>query len=339
MACLSPRTVGFLDDGKTIAWSQKHYSKQYPTFQLPCGQCLQCRLDYSISWAIRCTHEAQMHPENSFITLTYSDANLNSKKLNYLDFQLFIKRLRSHIFRNFIKNYGPSNWALLSKQERKQVFDPHKISIFVTGEYGDKTKRPHWHALIFNYSPTDLKYHHSNHNKDKIYTSQTLTDLWGLGHVELGSVTFQSAAYCARYAAKKLVHGKDQDHDYHPISKKSSHQAIGKKWLEKYYTDIFNHGYLVAPNGTKVPIPRYYEKWLQKNHPDKWEKYLTIIKEERRQKAEAIALKEKQETDKINAQRLNQNFRKGFQVDKQSVKTAILNDKFKRLQKHLKGDI
>lgn len=280
-----------------------------------------------------------MHEDNIFVTLTYSDDNLKNNKLNYTDFQLFIKRLRQHIYRNFLKSYGPSNWALLSKEEKNKAFEPYKISIFVTGEYGDKTKRPHWHALIFNYSPTDLKYHHSNHNKDKIYTSQTLTDLWGLGHVELGSVTFQSAAYCARYAAKKLVHGRDQDHDYHPISKKSSHQAIGKRWLEKYYTDIFNHGYLVAPNGTKVPIPRYYEKWLQKNHPEHWEKYLTITKEERRLKAEAKALAEKQETDQINEQRINQNFRKGFQIDKATVKTTILNDRFKRLQKHLKGDI
>lgn len=339
MACLTPRTVGFKDDGKTIAWSQKHYNKQYPTFQLPCGKCIQCRLDYSRSWAIRCVHESKMYENNSFVTLTYSDEHLKSPKLQYSDFQKFTKRLRDNIYQNFLKAYGKHNWSLLSKSEKKQVYDPYKISLFVTGEYGDKTKRPHWHALIFNWQPTDIKYKYSNHNNDKIYSSQILTDLWSNGTAELGSVTFQSAAYCARYAAKKLVHGQDQDHDYHPISKKSSHQAIGKKWLEKYWPDVFNYGKIILPNGQTAPIPRYYEKWLQKNKPEEWEKYITKTKAEKLLAVEERAAAFQNQVDQINNERLDRNFRKGFQIDKSEVRTHIINERFKRLQKHLKGDI
>lgn len=214
MRCSYPRTVSFQHDGKTIAWSPKYHSKEYASFQLPCGQCLQCRLEYARQWAVRCVHEAKMHEKNSFITLTYADEHLKSPKLIYSDFQLFMKRLR------------------------KGLPDGSRISYLVTGEYGDEHKRPHWHAIIFNFRPSDLVYKYSNERGDKIFSSCVLEETWGKGITEVGDVTFHSAGYCARYAAKKLIHGKDSEHDYHPISKKSTRQAIGRSFIEKYWEDI-----------------------------------------------------------------------------------------------------
>lgn len=252
MRCTDPRTVGFYADGKTLCWSKKKFSKEYATFQLPCGKCIDCRLEYARQWATRCIHEAQMHEKNCFITLTYSDQNLQSPKLVYEDFQKFMKKLR------------------------KLQNEP--IGMFVTGEYGEKTKRPHWHAIIFNWAPSDGTKKYKNIQGDQVYESATLNKAWGLGISEFGSVTLRSAGYCARYAAKKLVHGKDQDHEYHPISKKSSKHAIGKKWIEKYWPDVFNYGRLQLPDGTTTSIPRYYEKWFRENKPQEWEKYITKTK-------------------------------------------------------------
>ena len=318
MRCLSPRTVGFLADGKTISWSQKNYSKEYATFQLPCSKCIECRLEYARQWAVRCVHEAKMHKENSFITLTYSDENLKSSKLQYIDFQLFAKRLRKKI-----KKSDPDK----------------KISIFVTGEYGEKTKRPHWHAIIFNWRPSDTIPLYKNERGDQVYTSGTLNELWPFGRSELGSVTFESAGYVARYAAKKLVHGNDGTHDYNPISKKSSKNAIGKLFLETYYKDIFNYGEVVLDNGTKSTIPRYYEKWLQKNHPHDWIDYVTKLKASRLQAAEEKKQRQQAKIDDINNQRLKNNPRKGFLISSSAVRTKLINQRFKILQKHLKGDI
>jgi hypothetical protein len=251
--CTRPRDVGFKSDGKTIAWSLRHRSKEYSSFQLPCGKCLSCRLEYARSWAVRCVHEAKMHPENSFITLTYSDENLGDPKLNYRDFQLFMKKLRF-------------------------AYPNREIGYFVTGEYGEQRKRKHWHALIFNWRPTDCVYKYSNERGDQVFSSKTLDRLWTQGITEIGSVTFESAGYCARYAAKKLVHGPDESHEYTPISKKSSKHAIGKKWLEKYHEDLFNYGNLIINGRPAGSIPRYYEKWLQKHHPQKWVDYVTQAK-------------------------------------------------------------
>lgn len=308
MPCTSPREVGFKHDGKTLSWNLAKRSPEYPTFQLPCGKCIDCRLDYSRHWAVRCVHESMMHENNCFITLTYSDENLKSDRLIYSDFQKFMKKLR------------------------KLQNDP--MGVFVTGEYGDKTKRPHWHAIIFNWIPNDLKYFRSNERGDKIYKSAHLEKLWGHGHAEVGSVTFQSAGYVARYAAKKLGHGNDQDHSYHPISKKSSKHAIGKKWLEKYWPDVFSYGRCILKDGTEVPIPRYYEKWFAKEHPEKWIDYVTNVKFKKTQKAE-------HREEKIRAEYLETALKRPVTAKKpltpNQVRKKISEDTFKnRLQKYLK---
>ena len=309
MRCTSPRTVGFKSDGKTLCWSPKNYSKEYPTFQLPCSKCISCRLEYARQWAQRCVHEASMHENNSFITLTYSDENLKSPKLIYKDFQDFMKRLRS-------KN-------------------PHlEIGVFVTGEYGEEKKRPHWHAILFNFRPEDLEPKYKNQRGDQVYDSKSLTQLWGQGVTECGSVTFESAGYTARYAAKKLVHGNDSDHDYQPISRKSSKHAIGKRWLEKHWEDVFNHGYIINADGVKSGVPRYYEKWLKRERPGHWRHYRTKVKEE-------LLLKLIKQEEELQAQewdtnweRLNQG--KPKQITRNQTRAQILKQKFDKLQELLK---
>lgn len=129
-------------------------------------------------WAVRIVHEAQMWPQNSFITLTYRPEDLpQGGSLNVEHYQLFMKKLRA-------RNTG------------------HKIRFFHCGEYGEKLSRPHYHAILFNYDFPDKKVF-SEKNGNTIYTSELLEDIWGKGFCTIGDVTFQSAAYVARYVMKK----------------------------------------------------------------------------------------------------------------------------------------
>lgn len=308
MRCTSPRTVGFYADGKTLCWSPKKYSKEYPPFQIPCSKCISCRLQQASETALRCVHEAQMHENNSFITLTYSDDHIGENRLKYRDFQLFIKKLRKYI--------------------SKETHDQQKISVFCSGEYGDKTKRSHWHCLIFGWKPKDLIPQSKNHEGDTIHSSNTLDEIWGKGITATGDITLKSAGYCARYALKKLSHGHDSQDQYKPISKRSSKNAIGKKWIEKYFTDCFNHGYC-EHEGNKFPIPRYYEKWLKKHNPSAWRRYVTEIKpkiiKEAIAKEEKISLKEKL----INFRRSGL---KGLQISRNVTRNKILELKSKKLK-------
>lgn len=288
MRCTSPRIVGFKSDGKTLSWSNRTNSKEFDTMQMPCGKCIECKLEYARTWAIRCMHEAKCHSENCFITLTYNDENL-TEGLKYSDFQNFAKKLRDKIFKEkILDRLYPSlsvkqqkeQWKKLTKEERRNYYEPYRISIFVTGEYGEKNKRPHWHAIIFNWQPDDAKPKYTNHRGDKVYTSSILDTLWGNGITEFGSVTYQSASYCARYGIKDLVHEKEKQREFRAISKRSSHIAIGKRFLERYWRDIFTYGY-VEYEGQKLAIPRYYEKWLKKHHPLEWEKYVTTTRQQK----------------------------------------------------------
>ena len=45
----------------------------------------------------------------------------------------------------------------------------------VTGEYGEKNKRPHWHVILFNYRPKDATYKYTNTTKNTITNRDNLT--------------------------------------------------------------------------------------------------------------------------------------------------------------------
>lgn len=318
MRCLSPRTVSFHADGKTIAWSQKDHSREYAPFKLPCGKCLECRLSYARENAIRCIHEAKMYLDNCFITLTYSDENLKSPRLQYRDFQLFMKKLR----------------------EEFVLYPFQRISYFVTGEYGDKTKRPHWHAILFNWQPRDMETLRRNDRGDVIYSSRTLDRLWGFNDPEvkpneIGSVTLDSAGYVARYASKKLAHGHDGTHAYDPVHKRSTRPGIGKAFFEKYWRDMFNYGYVVLPDGSKAPIPRYYEKLLKAQNPQAYLRYLESVKLPRAYEAELKYDEEEHKRAVLNDRR---NYSKGGLISKAKVKKIIVEKNFRRLQEARQGD-
>jgi len=295
-------------------------------FQVPCGRCLECRLEYARQWAVRCVHEAQMHANNCFITLTYSDEHLKSAKLDYSHFQKFMKRLRRSL--------------------------DLPIGVFVTGEYGEQKKRPHWHAIIFGWSPPERVFRYSNHRGDKVFSSPILgpydndevqecrnwprSPLWTFGKAEFGSVTFESAGYCARYAAKKLIHGKDSEHEFHPISKKSNQNAIGKKWIEKFWPDVFNFGQIILPDGSTCGIPRYYIKWLKENKPTEYIRYVTQTRLRKIEHAQAKDNLEKEKFNETLAVRSANGKALDYPLTKTQIKHKILEEKFKQLQDNLK---
>lgn len=244
----------------------------YETFAVPCGRCVGCKLDYSAQWATRCIHEAQMHLESCFITLTFSDAGLIKRYENYGthpndlalgDFQRFMKAIRH--------------------QFAKQLFEitGNGIRFYHAGEYGGKYGRPHYHALLFNYDFPDktlLKYS----NGTPLYISDTLKKLWPYGHSSIGTVTFQSAAYVARYILKK-VNGKSAQPHYEYVDTQtgelidlkseyttmSRNPGIGKTWYELFKSEVYPNDSIQIP-GKKYAMkpPRFYDNLYEIECPD-----------------------------------------------------------------------
>ena len=227
--------------------------------QLPCGRCIGCRLDSARDWSVRCVNEAQMHDENSFITLTYSDDNMpHDWSLDKDHFTEFMKRLRRQV--NY--HYGK------------------KIRFKMVGEYGENQEgwrktdlgRPHWHALIFGH---DFHEDRSGEAKHGWTESKVLETAWqDKGYVSIGEMNQQRANYCCKYILKKIGGDLADDHyqwvdkttgEVHhvnpEISTQSNRPGIGATWYEKYKHDLYK-GY-VTIEGKKFPVPKYYEKRME----------------------------------------------------------------------------
>lgn len=221
-------------------------SDKYSKLVVSCGQCRGCRLERSRQWAVRCVHEASCHERNCFITLTYNDEHLPADKgLHYSDFQSFMRRLRK--------------------------FADGRVRFFMCGEYGERNGRPHFHACLFGFDFTDRVFFKTTESGSKLYVSKSLAALWPAGFSSVADVSFESAAYVARYVMKKytgsgsLLHytdaatGEIRCSEFCHMSLKP---GIGDSWFWQFGNEI-REGLMVF-NGRKVPAPRYYTKMLDK---------------------------------------------------------------------------
>lgn len=239
MPCYSPITAWQTTDGQVTFVERGDVQR---TLTLPCGGCIGCRLEKARQWALRCTHEAQMHKHNAFVTLTYRD---NPLTLNHRHFQLFLKRLRKA--------------------------RDHQVRFYMAGEYGSALQRPHYHACLFGtWFPDQVQF--SKRGNTTLYTSRELDELWQHGFCTVGEVNIQTAGYVARYVTKKItgdlakLHYRKIDPDtgelieiapeYNQMSLKP---GIGAAWLDKFTADVYPRGEVLS-RGHWSTAPRYYDK-------------------------------------------------------------------------------
>jgi len=275
--CYSP-LKGF-QDKETGGIVFKRSKSAGPEMEVACGQCLGCRLDRSRTWAMRIVHESSLYDDNCFITLTYDPEHLpRDGSLNKKHFQDFMKRLRKR-------------------------FPDRRIRYYHCGEYGDQLERPHYHACLFNLQFPDLDPVGFAADDSPLFTSKILEDTWGKGFVTVGDLTFESAAYCARYILKKVNGARSEDHykrlqispygeilgevqlepEYTTMSRGrpcKEHKTIdpdcdkcqggiGRKWYERYKDDLWPSDEVPVPSkGVFKKVPRYYEDVLRERDPE-----------------------------------------------------------------------
>lgn len=263
----------------------------YSGKMIRCGKCLGCRMDKSQEWANRCIMELQDHEDAYFLTLTYDNDHVPqsgyaipetgefqpSLSLRKKDFQAFIKRLRKRV-------------------------EPDRIRYFASGEYGDNTQRPHYHAIIFGLRLNDLVPYGANELGQMTYTSNFLQSVWAtrLAPKRYGSVTplaadpgyfcetfgrivvapcsWETCAYVARYTVKKLYGEKSKDYEKFniepPFLLMSTHPGIGDNYFDKHYEEILEFSKISIPtaNGGKTfRSPYRFEKLLERKIP--WEEF------------------------------------------------------------------
>lgn len=211
-------------------------------FHHPCGGCAGCRLKRSREWAVRCSHEASLWPENSFITLTYDDDNLpHDRSLDKKYFQDFMKRFRKEL-------------------------EPRKVRYMACGEYGDSFGRPHYHFICFNYDPRNYaRYDESGRPLEK----DLLQNAWSQGFVNVRDFNFERAQYVAKYIMKKLG-GKEGEKVYldagilPEFALMSRMPGIGYEYYKKFgggYKDVDT----IHCAGKEVSVPRFYRKKFEEH--------------------------------------------------------------------------
>lgn len=274
MACYAP-LIGYYAEELTkngkrgLTFSPRASFSGLPV-KIACGQCIGCRLEKSRQWAVRCVHESKCHTVNSFVTLTYDDDHLpEGGTLVKRDLQLFMKRLR-------------------------KSFSDERIRFYACGEYGERTNRPHYHLLLFNCWFGDSRLREKSRAGMDYYSSSRLEEIWGGGQCMIGEVSFESAAYVARYVMKKITgpmaewHYGGREPEFTLMSRRP---GIGLPWLEKYGPEVYRNDSCIS-RGKEVRPPRYYDcKWREVD-----ERRMDAVAKSR--KAANIGLLREQELDR-----------------------------------------
>lgn len=212
-------------------------------------------MERSRQWAIRCLHEASLYEQNAFITLTYNNDHLPSDgSVKVEHFQKFMKRLR-------------------------KKFTGRTIRFFHCGEYGELNKRPHYHACLFNLDFNDRELWKIR-DGIRLYTSATLAKLWPFGFSTVGDVTFDSAAYVARYIMKKITGDRAEKHykkidedtgEIHIIKPEyttmSRRPGLGTEWYQAFKSGVYPADSIVI-NGTEMRPPKFYDDIYDVEDPE-----------------------------------------------------------------------
>ncbi|GHT82094.1 hypothetical protein FACS189467_7050 [Bacteroidia bacterium] len=185
---------------------------------VPCNKCIACQINRQSDWSIRLIHESADHDSKIFVTLTYNDENV--KPLDKRDVQLFIKRLRHRC-------------------------GSRRIRYFIAGEYGERTYRPHYHAIFFGL-PSDL-------------CQQDIQDLWKKGFVSFAPFSEARARYVTKYCIK-VGSAYDEKGLQRPFALFS--RGLGKSYVLKYKNDMQISGHVgsIYFNGRWRNAPEYYRK-------------------------------------------------------------------------------
>lgn len=218
---------------------------------VPCGKCPNCAKRRASGWSFRLQQEQKVSTTAYFITLTYDTEYVpitphGFMDLSKRDLQLFFKRLR--------------------KEHSGKI--PNSIKYYAVGEYGGKSKRPHYHIIMYNALlelMVDKKTAYAVNNgvipldgKSPFVCKQ-----WTNGHITIGQLNAATVGYTLKYISKPMWQKEHQRDDRQkPFSLMS--KGLGKNYLSKamidwHHADPENRMYINYEENKKAAMPRYYK--------------------------------------------------------------------------------
>lgn len=255
MKCHAPISAYLGQDGGLVFHAMaKHGDAR--EIKIPCRQCQACRINRASEWQTRLVHESKLHNDSLFLTLTYDEKHLpefGSLQVEHL--QKFIRSLRKAIA-------------------------PTKIRYYACGEYGDTSRRAHYHLIIYGWYPADGLLFDKSHDGSSLFVSKFLSRIWTYGHHLFSPTSPQTMGYVARYSVKKQTGQTGKDVYKHvdedtgeltkikpPFALMSLKPGIGYNYLEKHKDDFLRLSYTIV-QGKRKPLPSAYVRRLKRTHPD-----------------------------------------------------------------------
>lgn len=243
MSCYHPLRAWRTSKSKAVVLTKKPPPFVTAQLQLPCGKCIGCQQAHALAWALRCTLEQQLHDTSVFTTLTYDEKH-RPPTLDRTHLQRFFKRLR--------KALGPAR----------------TIRYFASGEYGTRTHRPHYHAILYGLHTTD---------------SQLIQDKWDQGHTRTEPVTGRRISYVAGYTDKpahthapkhKRISPDGEEYIFQPpfiqMSRNPGIAAHARQWPQSWKLYAIH-------NYAKMPVPRYlHQAWLNQATPQEQQELIQL---------------------------------------------------------------
>lgn len=218
-------------------------------YTVPCGKCFTCIKKRSQDWAAKLICENEYHKKKCFVTLTF-------------DNKILLKGNKYGANPSFIFHIENSNeyFKKFMKRLRKHYKD-RMITYFRVSEYGDLTKRPHIHLIIWG---TNFEENRDEYKKSKSgyiqYTSKILQELWDCGLCTIQDININNTLYISQYVNKKFKNDNDR---YKAKISFSNRSKMSCKWARRNYEEIAK-GFLTFEN-KKFSIPKSYLKNLKES--------------------------------------------------------------------------
>lgn len=192
---------------------------------VPCGSCLACRVNKKTFWQNRIAYDVVSANNkgfgSTFLGLSLEDSHLKDGLIHKEELQKFFKRFRKVC--------------------------PYPMKHYSIGEYGDKGKRPHYHAILIG-CPTEI-------------AAPLARKAWNFGFTTADPVTSGRIRYVVDYLDCTSPYAKKCFEDLGlvpPFALNSN--GIGESLFEAQHDCIMDTAHYVS-RGKYFPVSEY---WLNK---------------------------------------------------------------------------
>lgn len=222
-----------------------------------CGRCKFCKIARRKAWLFRLSKEAERWPFTYFITLTYNDENLPISR-DFVDAdtgECFTLSCPPTLVKKELQNFF----------KRLRFHTKADLRYFAVGEYGTRTSRPHYHAILYSSIDFVPRFSHFTRNRVPLYRSAFLEQSWDFGFCSISELTIGRIGYTLKYVTKegKVIPGTEPQ--FKVNSQRLGNNVFTPDMVDFWFSDPAN--FYIRYDGNIIPMPKYFKDILLRDDP------------------------------------------------------------------------